>query len=83
MVYNTLGFAAEVEEIDFCEVPVKQLAKTMRDAFDAGRASLSSLSHAAAASVHDNFQWKHATSRIRSELTQLEGQTPIRFSSSG
>ena len=81
MVYNTLGFAAEVKEIDFCEVPVERLAKVMRNAFTAGRASLSPLSRAATTSVRDNFQWEHTTRRIVSELKQLAGLTPIRSAS--
>ena len=81
MVYNTLGFAAEVKEIDFCEVPVERLAKVMRNAFTAGRASLSPLSRAATTSVRDNFQWEHTTRRIVSELKQLAGPTPIRSAS--
>ncbi len=79
MVYNTLGFTAEVEQIDFCEVPVESLAKAMREAFDASRESLAPLSRAAAASAHDSFQWQHAASRIIAELGQLEGKTPVRF----
>jgi len=79
MPYNTLGFAVEVEQVDFCEIPVARLATVMREAFRAGRDALHPLSRAAAASVHDNFQWHNATCKIIAELNHLAGETPTRF----
>lgn len=79
MPYNTLGFAVEVEQVDFCEIPVTRLAAVMRDAFQAGRDALQALSCAAAASVHENFQWCNASCKIIAELNHLAGKTPIRF----
>lgn len=79
--YNTLGFRAQVSEVDFCEVSVTKLAEALRSVYAShSNNSVSLKEHARAGVVkaHQHFTWQHTAKRAARALETLP-RTPHRF----
>ena len=55
IAYNTLGFTAKVDEVDFCEVPVEVLTRRMREIFEHGKQDLRARGVLAAETIRTRF----------------------------
>lgn len=71
-----LGFDVDIQEVDFCEVPVAALADTMREAYAAGEDALARKGAAGAARARAQFTWRHAGDRLERCLRELAGSPP-------
>lgn len=76
MAYNTLGFEAQIDEVDFCEMLPQVLAEGLRKAATMPVSERLRLAGAAAESVHQAFTWEHSLARAEACLQLLEGQGP-------
>jgi glycosyltransferase involved in cell wall biosynthesis len=79
--YNTLGFRAQVSEVDFCEVSVTQLAGALRHAYalhSTNRVRWQEYARAGVARAHQHFTWQHTATRAARALETLP-RTPQRF----
>lgn len=65
-----LGFPVDVEEVDFCEIPVEALAAAMRAAYEADPEVVAAKAAAGAARVAERFTWRHAGERIEGCLRE-------------
>lgn len=66
-----LGFAVDIDAVDFCEVSPRVLADTMRQAYETAPAVLSRKGSAGAKRVEAQFTWSHAGDRIERCLREL------------
>ena len=66
-----LGFTDEVDEVDFCEVPVDALANRLRDAASDSERRRAERSVAGVRVARDHFTWDHAVSVVRRCLSEL------------
>jgi glycosyltransferase involved in cell wall biosynthesis len=66
-----LGFTDEVDEVDFCEVPVDALADRLREAASESERQPAERSAAGVRVAHDRFTWDHAVSTVRGCLAEL------------
>ena len=66
-----LGFTDEVDEVDFCEVPVDALADRLRDAAADSERARAERSVAGVRVAHDRFTWDHAVGVVRRCLAEL------------
>jgi glycosyltransferase involved in cell wall biosynthesis len=80
--FNTLGFREAVDEVDFCEMPVEQLAQEMRRVAALSRGVLQRISAAAVRVSHQRFTW-HSTGEhiVRAVDRLLRRQVPLRIAS--
>ena len=73
------GFEMDVEAVDFCEVRVDALARTLREVFDAGRAALEEKRQAGLQVVRDRLNWPTSVDYIEECLRELDGSVPRRI----
>lgn len=66
-----MGFTDEVNEVDFCEVPVDALADRMRRVRDEAESARIPRSVAGVRMAHDGFTWQHSVERVRRCLAEL------------
>lgn len=66
-----LGFTDEVDEVDFCEVPVDALADRLRDAANDSERARADRSAAGVRVAHDRFTWDHAVAVVQRCLAEL------------
>ncbi|MEM7114744.1 MAG: glycosyltransferase [Chloroflexota bacterium] len=82
--FNTLGFKEEIDEVDFCEVPVDGLAAEMRAIYeqwqrDNGKA-IRQRGERGVKVANGRFTWHHTHNHILNALAALnQRQTPVRF----
>ena len=77
---NTLGFREEIEEVDFCEVPVDILASFLRKAFHMSKNELKRKSRIGAQVAHNSFKWSDSIALIKQHLDNLDRyRTPARL----
>ncbi len=81
--YNSLGFQTTVDEVDFCELRVQDLASAMRQVYCQWQTEPDQLERRAKAGVrqaHGRFTWQHMMAHVDSALTALEAtRTPVRL----
>jgi len=65
---NTLGLEVDVEEVDFCEVPVDVLAEALRAVRAAGREAIRARGERASEVARGNFAWSSVFATIEAEL---------------
>jgi glycosyltransferase involved in cell wall biosynthesis len=66
-----LGFTDEVDEVDFCEVPVDVLADGLRAAANDSEQARGERSAAGVRVAHDRFTWDHAVAVVRGCLAEF------------
>ena len=66
-----LGFTDEVDEVDFCEVPVDALADRLRETANEPATRREGRSAAGVRVAHQRFTWDHAVDIVRRCLTEL------------
>ncbi len=66
-----LGFEEDVDEVDFCEVPVDALATCMRQAYEAPASDREGRGSAGVAVAHGRFTWDHSVGCVRQNLEEL------------
>jgi glycosyltransferase involved in cell wall biosynthesis len=66
-----LGFTDEVDEVDFCEVPVGALANRLREAASDSARRRAERSAAGVRVAHERFTWDHAVAVVRRCLSEL------------
>ena len=66
-----LGFTDEVDDVDFCEVPVDALAGRLRDAANDSERQRAERSAAGVRVAHGGFTWDHAVAAVRRCLAEL------------
>ncbi len=71
--YNTLGFSARVDEVDFCEVPVDRLAAVLRSQVTAGRSALEERGRNAAATITESFSRERFATNLERAVEGLLG----------
>jgi glycosyltransferase involved in cell wall biosynthesis len=71
MAVNTLGFEVEVDEVDFCEVSVEALARTLRAIRDGGVGAVRARGAAATGFVRERFTWAHTLELVERELLRV------------
>lgn len=81
---NTLGFREEIDEVDFCEMPVPVLAERLRSLYEEviqdRRRGLAARGEQGIRTAHGRFAWKDTVRHLERALTQLEQRrTPARF----
>lgn len=77
---NTLGFREDVEEVDFCEVPVDTLARFLRKVFNTSRRELEGKSREGVKTAHSCFKWSDSMLVMKKHLEELDGyRTPVRL----
>jgi len=77
---NTLGFREEVEEVDFCEVPVDILASFLRKAFHMSKNELKRKSRIGTQVAQNGFKWSDSIALIKNHLDNLDRySTPVRL----
>jgi glycosyltransferase involved in cell wall biosynthesis len=72
IVFNALGFSERVEAVDFCEVPVVDLADALRAAFEASGETRRARGDAAARAVRERWTWDCSLARMRQLLHELQ-----------
>ncbi len=76
---NTLGFTAEVDEVDFCEVPVERLAEAMRHVAALPAAVVARTGARGARRARTQFRWSDAARRMDAALRAvLRRPIPVR-----
>ena len=68
-----------VESVDFCEIRVDALARTLREVFDAGRAALDEKRQAGMQVVRDRLNWAFSVDRVEECLAELQETVPRRI----
>jgi glycosyltransferase involved in cell wall biosynthesis len=68
-----LGFADDVEAVDFCEVPVATLAEYLRRAYEESGASRAGRAAAGVSVAHGRFTWHETAATVRRCLDELVG----------
>jgi glycosyltransferase involved in cell wall biosynthesis len=68
---NTLGFRLPVEEVDFCEVRVSDLAATMRAVYEGGATAARRRGLQAAQDAHAGWTWQHSVGSLIGCLTEV------------
>jgi glycosyltransferase involved in cell wall biosynthesis len=71
LAINTLGITAELEDVDFCEVPVDRLAEAMRRAYRMPRERLRRVAARAVTRAHGRFRWADSLDRVERELAAV------------
>ena len=66
-----LGFTEEVDEVDFCEVPVDTLADRLREAANESEPKRAERSAAGVRVAHDRFTWDHAVAVVHRCVAEL------------
>ena len=79
LAINTLGFQEEVEEVDFCETPVDELAHQMQRAVAMPAAERERLSRAGARRARSGFSWRASADSLFDHLARLEQKAPARW----
>ena len=82
-VYNSLGFKEQVQQVNFCEVSVAELARVMRQVYDAhqmDRAAIRQRAENGARVAHERFTWDHTVAHVERALRALaQHKTPVRM----
>ena len=78
MTFNTLGFREQVDAVDFCEVPVAELAAALRAAFEGDADARRARGDAAARTVHGSWTWDCSIARMLQLLVELQSLTARR-----
>jgi glycosyltransferase involved in cell wall biosynthesis len=79
-IINTLGFREEVEEVDFCEVPIETLVSFLRKAFNISREELQRKSREGTKIAHTRFKWSDSIEIMKKNLKELDRYgTPVRL----
>ena len=73
------GFVMEVQSVDFCEVRMEDLARTMREAYDAGRPALEAKRKAGLQLVQDRLNWANSVDHVEECLNELRDTVPRRI----
>jgi glycosyltransferase involved in cell wall biosynthesis len=71
LAFNTLGFEADLDEVDFCEVSPARLAETMRAVRELPRGSIQRKGASAAALARERFTWDRSVEQVERELASL------------
>jgi glycosyltransferase involved in cell wall biosynthesis len=66
-----LGFADDVEAVDFCEVRVSTLAEHLRRAYEESPTTRAGKGVAGVAAAHGRFTWRHSVAIVRRCLDEL------------
>ena len=74
-----LGFEMDVEAVDFCEVPVDVLARTMREVFEGGRAALRPRRRAGVEFARSKLNWTSSADQVEANLRDLRDAIPRRI----
>ncbi len=75
---NTLGFEEHVDEVDFCEIPVDDLAAALRAVYESSRDEIQLRGAAASAHALGSFRWRDTAVAMQRALDQLGG-VPVRL----
>jgi glycosyltransferase involved in cell wall biosynthesis len=76
-----MGFEMDVEAVDFCEVRVDALAKTMREIFEAGRVALRSKQETGIEFAQARLNWRSSTDKVEANLREVKDTIPCRIAS--
>ncbi len=79
LAINTLGFQEEVEEVDFCETPVDELARQMQRAVAMPAAERARLSRAGVRQARSRFTWRTSADSLFEQLDRLARHVPPRW----
>lgn len=74
-----MGFEMDVEAVDFCEVRVDALAKTMREIFEAGRVALRSKQETGIEFAQARLNWRSSTDKVEANLREVKDTIPRRI----
>jgi glycosyltransferase involved in cell wall biosynthesis len=74
-----MGFEMDAEAYDFCEVRVDALARTMREAFEAGRVALTGKQQAGIKFARDKLNWTSSADHVEANLRALGDTVPRRI----
>lgn len=74
LAFNTLGFTAELDEVDFCELPVDRLAATMRKVYRMPPERLRRKAEQAVQVAHGRFRWSDSLGRLERALAAVAGR---------
>jgi glycosyltransferase involved in cell wall biosynthesis len=66
-----LGFAEDVDEVDFCEVRASTLAEYLRRAYEASALERAGKAKAGVAVAHGRFTWRESVASVRRCLAEL------------
>jgi hypothetical protein len=66
-----LGCSDDVNEVDFCEVRVADLATQMRRAYEDPQSARAAKASAGVALAHNGFTWAHSTNLVQRFLSEL------------
>jgi glycosyltransferase involved in cell wall biosynthesis len=66
-----LGFTDEVDEVDFCEVPIDALADRLRGAANESEGQRAERSAVGVRVAHDHFTWDHTVAIVRRCLAEI------------
>ena len=66
-----LGFTDDVDDVDFCEVPIDTLADRLRAAASESERRRADRAAAGVRVAHDRFTWDHAVAVVRSCLSEI------------
>jgi len=64
--------------VDFCEVRVEDLIRTMKDIVALGRGRLACKADAGMRVAHGRFTWERSAERAADCLRELKGKVPLR-----
>jgi glycosyltransferase involved in cell wall biosynthesis len=79
-IINTLGFKEEVDEVDFCEVPVEPLALFLRKVFNISKNKLQEKSREGIKTARSRFKWSDSRLIMKKHLEELDRyKTPVRL----
>jgi glycosyltransferase involved in cell wall biosynthesis len=73
------GFVMEVQSVDFCEIQMEDLARTLRAVFDAGRPALEHKRKAGLNVVQEKLNWATSVDHIEACLRELQNTVPRRI----
>ena len=71
IAYNALGFTAQVDEVDFCEVPVERMARRMREVFEKGKGELVARGELAAETIRTRFSLECLAAQLDTAVESL------------
>lgn len=77
--FNTLGFREDVDDVDFCEVPIDALAAEMRRVAALPARVLQRTAERAARLSRQRFTWAHTAGRVERALDTLMRRVPRRI----
>lgn len=73
--FNTLGFQAELNYVDFCQVPVATLVEYLRRAYEMSPAELAARGRAGSELARSKFTWRDSVACALKHIQSLEHQT--------